>query len=221
MSLRRSFVAVALAFFASACSDDTPSRPVAIDAALEAAAPDVGPAPFDASFEVGVVDAGSGPPSGPRDRAGRALVARLLVSSANLDTYAQLPHPFETKYDNGAPDAATSIGEDIETRLAQLDALDGKIDWPIPGGGSHELLDVMLNDGLVVDPDLPFSPGGYLDFEANGAARTTCGGRYPGDDAIDKTLSFLVGRARTGVSDGVGTSDVAPTLTFPYLAPPQ
>ena len=203
------------------CSESAPTRPIALDAAPDITTPSPDDAAsFDASFEVGLFDAPSGPPAGPRDRAGRALVAKLLVSSANRDAFAQLPHPFETKYDDGAKGAGSSIGEDIEARLSSLDALDGKTDWPAVSG-SHPLLNVMLYDGLVVDPDLPFSPNGYLDFEENGAARTTCGGRYPSDDAIDKMLSFVITGARSGVGDGVAAPASAPSLTFPYLAPPK
>lgn len=154
-----------------------------------------------------------GPPSGLRDRAGRAYVTRLLVTAKAREAYNQ------TAVDQDPPDGGLA---DFQAGLALLDALDGTEDWPAAeADAGHPLAaDWLGSDALLLDPNKPFAETGYLDLEANGDAALTCGGRWPGDDALDKTLSFLVGNKLTGVSDGVDAPAKAPTLTFPYLAEP-
>jgi hypothetical protein len=127
-------------------------------------------------------------------------------------------------------DGGEPLGAEFQSHLVALDELDGVADWH--GGAAdaapddagyypHPLADAWLTDVLVVDPEQPFSPTGYLDVELNPGANASCGGRWLSDDAIDKTLSYLVKADSDGVSDGVGAATKAPTLVFPYLAPPN
>lgn len=173
------------------------------------------------------VDPGVELPYGVLDRAGRPLVSQLLTSESNRDYFNS--EPFFALPDAGS--GTTLLGEDFQSRLVTLDLLDGVDDW---NGGEkssapdtatglypHPLTDAWLVDAIMVDPEQPFSKTGYLDLERHYGSNATCGGRWFSDDAIDKTLSFLVTGEVTGVSDGVSAATKAPTLTFPYLASPN
>ena len=86
------------------------------------------------------------------------------------------------------------------------DAGPDPVDWPIPDGGTHPLLPMVVSDQLLVDTarscsgDGGFAPS-YLDIEREiylgGSPHTTCGGRTPDEDVVDETLTLLVtdGRA--------------------------
>lgn len=188
-----------------------------------------GGAPKDSGSDADVEAPPPPPISGPRDRAGRPWVSLLLVSVPNQDDYNATP------FDGVVPtdpvrDGGTSYGADFQSNLVTLDALDGTDDWK---GGSadagpddagawpHPLVQSWLSlDALLVDPNQPFATDGYLDIERNGAAHATCGGRWPGQDTLDVTMSYLVKAQVTGVSDHVDAPARAPSQTFPYLAPP-
>ena len=167
--------------------------------------------------------------TGPRDRVGRPYVSLLLVSPPNREDYNAEPVEMVFPDDPGI-DGGTSFGADFQAGLVALDRLDGIDDW---GGGNadagaddagvypHPLEDAWLStDALLVDPNKVFSTTSFLDLEAHPGANTTCGGRWPGEDALDKTMSFLVKKSLTGVTDGVSAPAKAPTQTFPYLAAP-
>jgi hypothetical protein len=153
----------------------------------------------------------------------------LLVSLENRAAYNQ------TAVEAASPSSASqpggrTFGADFQSGLVTLDHLDGADDWnggaadaaPAPSGAyPHPLTRPWIeSDALIVDPNKPFDEGSYLDVEAHAPAHLTCGGRWPGDDALDKTLSFLVKRSLVGVSDGVPAPARAPSLSFPYLAAP-
>lgn len=195
------------------CASDPVAEPV--DASSDvpmAPVIDAGDASHDARLPGDAGDGGA--PVGPRDRAGRAFVTRLLVSEANRDAYNQSPAPFTLL-------PGIKAEADIAANLARLDALDGKVDWPFPDGGAHPLVALVLTDALVVDPRMPFSPNGYLEIESSGAAHATSGGRALDDDALGKTLSFFVKGQRAGVSGGTAVPRKPASRTFPYLLPPH
>lgn len=195
------------------CASDPVAEPVdASSDVLLVPVIDAGDASPDARLASDAGEAGA--PVGPRDRAGRAFVTRLLVSEANRDAYNQSPAPFTLL-------PGIKAQADIASNLARLDALDGKVDWPFPDGGAHPLVALVLTDALVVDPSMPFSPSGYLEIESSGSAHTTSGGRALGDDALGKTLSFFVKGQRSGVSGGISAPSKPASRTFPYLAPPH
>jgi hypothetical protein len=213
----------------AACSDaTTKATPTGKpDSSAPIVTNDAAPPKTDAATPEAGVDAGDaggtappdGPPLGQRDRAGRPFVAFLLVSPARREDYNAV---------SGAADPL-EFGPDFQAGLVALDAMDGTSDWnggladagPDDAGGfAHPLVASWLDDAILVDPNLPFSDSGYLDIEANGNAHLTCGGRWPGDDSLDRTMSFLVGKTLTGVTDGVSTPAKAPSLQFPYLAEP-
>lgn len=216
----------------AACSDDAPT-PASLPSnpsqpAIATEATDAG---ADAAPPRQLVDPPPAGAFGVRDRAGRPLVSQLLVSAENRALYNEerpyLPYDATLR----ATGAARSLGGDFQSGLVSLDALDGHDDWnggsgdasPDPDAGvyPHPLTDAWLADALLVDPSRPFSPKGFLDLEANPGANATCGGRWLADDAIDKTLSFLINGTTSGVSDGLGAATKAPSLTFPYFAPPN
>lgn len=175
---------------------------------------------------------GSPLPTGIRDRAGKPFVSVLLVSGPNRDAYnkdrVDLAAPTDPELD---PDAGgTSFGSDFQAVLSLLDGLDGNNDWN--GGGpdagpddagvfKHPLANSWIYvDALIVDPTKPFAESSYLDIEVNSPAHTTCGGRWFGDDALDKTMSYLVKKSRSGIGDGVAAPAKPVSQTFPYLAAP-
>jgi hypothetical protein len=165
---------------------------------------------------------------GEIDRAGRPLVAVLLVPSTLQDEYNQQPS-FE-------PTQPRVLQNAMASRLAELDSLvvgdagPDPIDWP--DGGA--LLPMLLGDTLLVDTSQScVSDGGfvssYLDIEqevflGRNAGNTTCGGRTPGEHVIDEMLQLMVTANRDGgptITQGIAGPTKSPSLSFPYLAPPN
>jgi hypothetical protein len=208
-----------------ACSDDptpatdTDAQPIA-DATVQ-------PDSSGPMFEAGV------PPRQFLDRAGRPYTLRLVLNPENKDAYNQCAvtgasfqgQCFFTTVATIGEGAAMSFGPDLQASTTKLDKVDGTLNWtPDGGAGPNGLSGMYLADNLFVDPKLPFSPSGFLsvELEAAGlATATTCGGRFFDDDALDKTMSFVVKKAVSGVSDGVSAPTKPAALTFPYLAPPN
>ena len=227
--------AIPLALLA-ACSSADPAAAPATDGG--GALPDV------MSTEDGATEAGpnsdaaadapmtSAPlPSGVRDRDGRPYVSLILVSAANREAYnAEKVEQALTTDPAADMDGGTAFGADFQKTLVMLDGLDGTNNWN--GGAAdaghddagvypHPLTNAWIQvDALLVDPNKPFAAASYLDVEVNGAGHASCGGRWIGDDALDKTMSFLVKKSLVGVTDGVDAPAKAPSLTFPYLAEP-
>jgi hypothetical protein len=166
---------------------------------------------------------------GQVDRAGRPLVAVLLVPTSFQDEY-NATSTFDTPLTHTLERALTS-------RLQSLDmvALDeggaDPVDWAFDAG-LHPLVPMLELDALLVDTALPCTlpEGGfaasYLDIEreiflSGDAGHTTCGGRTPSDDVVDTMLTLFVTNGRVPVSQGIARPDKTPTTQFPYLAPPN
>ena len=172
---------------------------------------------------------------GQVDRAGRPLVAILLVPGSLVDDYNAAPS-FDTPLSRTQQDALSS-------RLHALDVLElagggqDPVDWPLDGG-AHPLLPMFATDALLLDPAKPcISADGsflstYLDIERevfrlpplSSAGHATCGGRTPADGVVDATLALLVTGNREGgapIVQGVAGPTKQPTTTFPYLADPD
>jgi hypothetical protein len=77
----------------------------------------------------------------------------------------------------------------------------------------------------VADISKPFAEDGYLEIERSllaGRTHTTCGGRHPNDDIVDKFFTFMVGGVNgPRISDGVDRATRPATRTFPYLVGPN
>ena len=220
----------------AACSSSDPATAPAVDgggALTDVGTTETGAAEGGPSADGGTdaPDPGAPLPSGVRDRDGRPYVALVLVSAANREAYnAESVASASTTDPPADADGGTAFGDDFQQRLVMLDGLDGTNDWN--GGAAdaghddagvypHPLSNAWITvDALLVDPNKPFAAASYLDIEANGAAHTTCGGRWLGDDALDKTMSFLVKKSLVGISDGVNAPAKAASMTFPYLAEP-
>lgn len=173
-----------------------------------------------------IPEASLGP--GQVDRAGHPLVTVLLVPGTLADEYNAQPS-FEQNVPRVLQDA-------LEARLVALDTLTlgdagpDPVDWPIPDGGTHPLLPMVVSDQLLVDTarscsgDAGFTPS-YLDIEREidlgGSPHTTCGGRTPDENVVDETLTLLVTDGRAPVSQGVAAATKPATATFPYLAAPN
>ncbi len=225
MRATRLLAAVTVVCGASACGGGQSSRGSG-DAAADAT--DSGEGGADAM----------GPPalsSGQVDRAGRPLVSVLLVPPSQTDAYNA-----SSTFDGPLP---RTLADALTSRLRAFDvlSLDGgagdPVDWPAEGG-AHPLVTMLMTDALLVDTALPcvLPEGGfassYLDIEREifpdlfqvDAGHSTCGGRTPTDNVVDRTLSLLVTRDRDGgpiVSQGVNAPSREASTTFPYLAPPN
>jgi hypothetical protein len=182
----------------------------------------------DAAKSEAGVDAGPPRHEGTVDRAGRAAVIFALFpddasAEGGLGNSRNNYNITDTFALTGGGRLDLLLPQDFTAMLARLDALDGKTDWAAPS----PLAAPLTTDALLVDPSKPFSPTSYLDIEYTAFAlnapgtHTSCGGRWPGEDAIDKELSILVKKATTGVSGKVTAPATPPTMTFPYLAPPN
>jgi hypothetical protein len=164
-------------------------------------------------------------PVGPVDRAGRALVNAMVNFGDDVKEDAWNAAPTFQDWSQVA-----SFDSNIAKNLALADALDGKNDWSDDAGvdslASAIKLDVLLVDTSIACTALNgYCEAGYLDIEneiwLGGPPHKTCGGRTLPDDAIDKTLSLVVTKKLTGVSDGVDAPTKPATRTFPYLADPN
>ncbi len=209
------------------CSDDSTGTPG--DAADE-----------QPTVEAGGTDASKDAPSetstilqhGQIDRVGRPAVKLATIPVTDraaynaFDTFTDLsatPYPFDF---------------DMQAGLVNADMWDGKNDWnggalPVdagaggaPDGGYlvHPLGAVLKVDVLLLDTSKPFTQSGYFDLEKEElglGAHTTSGGRWLNEDATDTSLSWIVGKSATGVSDGVGAPAKPASQTFPYLAAPN
>ncbi|MDH6214244.1 hypothetical protein [Streptomyces pseudovenezuelae] len=113
----------------------------------------------------------------------------------------------------------------LNANLAFCDALDGKTAWPPNDQGEHPLTELLLADFQVVDISNPFAEDSYLEIERAllaGRAHTTCGGRPPNDDIVDKFFTLMVGGADgPRISDGVDHATRPAGRSFPYLAGPN
>jgi hypothetical protein len=167
---------------------------------------------------------------GQVDRAGRPLVAVLLVPGSLQDEY-NAASTFDAPLSRTLQDALASRLETLDT-IALGDGGPDPVDWTADGG-MHPLLPMFAQDSLLVDTALPCtSPDGgfapsYLDIEReiflSQATHTTCGGRTPIDNVVDATLTLLVTGGRDGgpsVTQGALGPTKPPTLQFPYLAGP-
>ena len=111
----------------------------------------------------------------------------------------------------------------LNSNLAVMDGIDGKIDWPLQPDGTHPLTELYLGDYLVVDVAKPYAEDSYLEIEQallQGRAHSTSGGRSLNDDAGDTNLTFVItGGNGPRISDGVDQATVRASDSFPYLAP--
>ena len=113
----------------------------------------------------------------------------------------------------------------LNANLAFWDGLDGKIDWPVNGGG-HPLTELVLADFLVVDVTKPYQEqGSFLEIELSarqGRVHETSGGRALNDDIMDTFFTTLINAGNGPViRDGVDASSRPASRSFPYLSPPN
>jgi uncharacterized protein DUF4331 len=163
------------------------------------------------------------------ERAGRAFMKGQLLGELGDDTVNRdldlrelwnQEDPFEL-----APNYLGAYRARLNANLALMDAIDGKIDWPLEADGSHPLTEVYLGDYLVVDVAKPYAEDSYLEIEqalVQGREHATPGGRSLNDDAGDANFTFVItGGNGPRISDGVDQATVRASDSFPYLAPPN
>ena len=187
------------------------------------------------SIEAGVSDAEAGLALGQVDRAGRPLIAVLLLPGSLQDDY-NAASTFDAGISRTLQDALTSRLHALDT-IALDDGGPDPVDWPVDGG-AHPLVPILSTDALLVDtarpcvlPDGGFAAS-YLEIEREAfpypitaaMPHVTCGGRTPSDDVVDTTLALLVTGDRDGgpaIRQGVSKPTKPATTTFPYLAEPN
>ena len=108
---------------------------------------------------------------------------------------------------------------------AQIDALDGKVDWPPDQQGNHPLTELLLADFLVVDASKAFSETSYFEIEQamlDRQANATCGGRWLNEDLVDFLLTLYVNAGKgPRIRDGVDAPIAWSSKVFPYMAAPN
>jgi hypothetical protein len=161
------------------------------------------------------------------DRAGRPLVAVLLVGGSLQDTY-NASSTFDSPVPRTLLDALASRIQALDT-ITLADGAADPVDWSADGGAAT-LASILGGDALLIDTALPCASadGGflasYLDLERemffDGSAHRTCGGRTPGDNVVDAMLTLVITGGRAAVVQGVSGPTKAATTSFPYLAAP-
>lgn len=163
------------------------------------------------------------------ERAARAFMKGQLLGELGDDTVNRdldlrelwnQEDPFDL-----APNYLGAYRARLNANLAVMDAIDGKIDWPLEPDGTHPLTEVYLGDYLVVDVAKPYAEDSYLEIEqalVQGRAHATSGGRSLNDDAGDANFTFVItGGNGPRITDGVDEATVRAGDSFPYLAPPN
>jgi Domain of unknown function (DUF4331) len=163
------------------------------------------------------------------ERFGRAFVKGQMLGELGDDTVNSdldvrelwnQEDPFEL-----APNYLGAYRARLNSNLAVMDSIDGKIDWPLEPDGTHPLTELYLGDYQVVDVGKPYAEDSYLEIEQallQGRAHATCGGRSLNDDAGDTNLTFVItGGNGPSLSDGVDQATVRASDSFPYLASPN
>jgi hypothetical protein len=163
------------------------------------------------------------------ERFGRAFVKGQMLGELGADAVNRdldlrelwnQEDPFEL-----APNYLGAYRARLNANLAVMDAIDGKIDWPLQPDGTHPLTELYLGDYQVVDVAKPYAEDSYLEIEQamlQGRAHATCGGRSLNDDAGDANLTFVItGGNGPHITDGVDQATVRAADSFPYLAAPN
>jgi hypothetical protein len=174
-------------------------------------------------------EAGAGFSLGQVDRAGRPLVAMLLMPPSLEDDYNAAP-TFDTPLSRTLEDALSSRLGALDT-IGLADGGQDPTDWIVPDGAVHPLLPIVSLDALLIDPALSssLSDGGfastYFDLEREAllpdAGHSTCGGRTPNDDVVDSMLTLLVTRNRAPIAQGISGPAKPAATVFPYFADPN
>jgi hypothetical protein len=163
------------------------------------------------------------------DRFGRAFVKGQMLGELGADTVNRDLDVRELWNQEDAfalaPSYLGAYRARLNSNLAVIDGIDGKVDWPLQPDGTHPLTELYLGDHLVVDVEKPYAEDGYLEIERallEGRPHATSGGRSLNDDAGDANLTLAItGGNGPRISDGVDQATVRASDRFPYLAPPN
>lgn len=164
---------------------------------------------------------------GAIDRVGRPLTANAFIGP--IDPGEQSSARKEV-YNRAAPRDWTQFAPDIQRTLGLYDGYDGVCgnQWLAhgePASRYAQLAAVLADDRVWIDTRATSCTQFFAVERAalSGDSRppTDCGGRIPGDDAVDVIRSLLVDGTANRVTDGVDRDDhVHSTTVFPFLAAP-
>jgi hypothetical protein len=162
------------------------------------------------------------------DRAGREGVSLLLVDP--FDAVTMTRTAAKEQY-NAAPQSAWlgNFAATIQSNLGLWDGLDRLCGNQVLAAAGMtasryaSLASVLADDRIYVRTTAGMCRYLAVEEDATGLVSdpTNCGGRTPGEDAIDITYSLLIVGTASGVSDGVASNDASTSATFPFLAPPH
>jgi hypothetical protein len=162
------------------------------------------------------------------DRAGRPAITAALISTFD-PANTEADHDSYNKSGNANPVFIPKI----EASLAILDGLDQKcgnqlLAGAVPSQKIYQPLATALNDDqLYVQSDRVGVKPFYLGVEAEAtgtlpAGAGAGGGRYPGEDVIERSYSVLAAGVLSGIDDNVPTDDAVHDIdVFPFIAAPQ
>ena len=175
----------------------------------------------------------SGPPPAPLlgaqvDRVGRPGVSTLLLATFGAASTRAIARDAY----NAASDPATWVGlfqPSLQATLAVWEGIDASCgNQLLAAGGAasattyQPLARMLADDRLFLRTDQ--APCAYLGLElatAGLGSATTCGGRRPDEDAVDRTYSLLIVGQAAGVVDGVAAPVDTSSTTFPFLGAPH
>lgn len=160
------------------------------------------------------------------DRVGRPLTANAFVGLLRPDEESDAR---KETYNRAPPREWPEFIPDIQRSLGLYDGFDGACGNQWLAGRDDAaarygaLAALLADDRLWVDTRATRCTRFFaveLTSSSNGPA-DDCGGRTPGDDAVDVIRSMLVDGSRTSVTDGVDRDDHVHSMTeFPFLAAP-
>ena len=152
--------------------------------------------------------------------------ARPEISNAHLVTTVG-QEDLRASYNRQATFAlADEDRKAFQARIAQniqyYDALDGVTDWP--ADSRVHISEFLTDDVLLIDTSLLFNGQSYLSLEAAYLRQQLPlrpGGRAPGENSINKLMTFLINGGRgIAITSGIEQEGL-PQKSFPYLAEPH
>jgi hypothetical protein len=161
------------------------------------------------------------------DRMGRPLTENALLATLGPDAVAD---ELKERFNAATPAAGAQFAPELEKGLRLYDAFDGVCGNQLLAGRElttrySELARLLADDRVWVNSEAKVCTQFFAVELAYAAGqrelRTDCGGRTPGQDAVDVYRSLLVGGKTVGVDDGVPRDELEHSVTqFPFLAAP-
>ena len=156
------------------------------------------------------------------DRVGRPEITNISLKAHAQDSELRdrynLDRPFMV-----VRDTQTVYEARFLKNVGYYDALEKKTNWV--DAEKLALSKLLADDFLVLDLDKACTGDNFLEIEKSmlqAKVSTTCGGRRPTDDIIDKLFSIYIGGLNGArIRDGIDQPNKALSADFPYLVAPS